>query len=250
MDFLDSKKISVPITIYQTLVNDAFYFGYTKNGYANLNGLLNYLIPILSKYREDMHGDFLKELKGNKKQTQIVEKCIYKVYFNKYDFCDDGTYNISFRINKDNSAFFTYVYDVLLNRFDMDFTEYIRSLLLEYCTKRLSQREYLYFYLWMDMLNNAIQRSYLCSFYVKETKLSFVPISMEISRSSKNFIVGMTEDKNYMYVVELSKLKKMTVNEDIRAEFSKEDCKNAYDFFQECVNQDENLLNEEDQCLD
>lgn len=193
-----------------------------------------------------MHGEFLTELNGNKKQTQLVEKCIYKLYFNKYDFCDDATIQISFRINKSNYECFMHIYDVLLNRFDMDFTEYIRSLLLEYCTKRLSQREYLYFYSYMKVLKNAIQRSYLCSFYVKETKLSFVPISMEISRTSKNFIVGITEDKSNMCIVELSSLKKMTVNEDVRTEVSKEDCDDAYLFFDECVNKNENKLNEEE----
>lgn len=98
----------------------------------------------------------------------------------------------------------------------------------------------------MKVLKNAIQRSYLCSFYVKETKLSFVPISMEISRTSKNFIVGITEDKSNMCIVELSSLKKMTVNEDVRTEVSKEDCDDAYLFFDECVNKNENKLNEEE----
>lgn len=75
-------------------------FGFIKNEEANLSGLLNHLIPALSNYREDLHNDYLEQNNGDEILTQKVEECIYKVYFSQYDFCDDGTATIPFRVNK------------------------------------------------------------------------------------------------------------------------------------------------------
>lgn len=100
LTFLEPTNFTVPVTIFNTLVFDAFHFGFVKNKVANLSGLLNHLLPMMSDYREDLHIDFLKQNNGDEILTRKIEENIYKTYFNKYDFCDDGVIKIPFRVNK------------------------------------------------------------------------------------------------------------------------------------------------------
>ena len=100
--FFEPTNFNVPITIFNTLVDDAFYFDFIKNNQANLSGLLNHLLPNLTEYRKDLHNSFLSANNYNEELTNRIEENIYKVYFSKYNYCDDGVATVPFRVNKEH----------------------------------------------------------------------------------------------------------------------------------------------------
>lgn len=217
LTFLEPTNFTVPFVIFDTLVADAFHFGFVKNGVANLSGLLNHLLPAMSDYREDLHFDFLKENDGDEELTIKIEECIYKTYFGKYDFYDDGMAKIPFRVNKIYYKDFMKIHDLLLAKYNMDFCNYVRSLLLEYATKRLSQREYFFYYRLMHDLKNAIANQYLCRFYEKKDRVAFIPLSLETSKlNEQNVIIGIGEANDEFYALPLASVQKIVVDDSKR----------------------------------
>lgn len=239
LTFLEPTNFTVPITIFQTLVSDAFHFGYVKNDVANLSGLLNHLIPVLSDYREDLHLDFLLQNNGDEILTRKTEECIYKTYFRKYDFCDDAVVCIPFRINQVHYNDFLKIHDLLLPKYNMDFSNFVRSLLLEYTTKRLCQREYFFHYRLMFDLKNAISNQYLCHLYNKTERITLVPLSLECSKfNEQNFIVGVNEENDTFYAVPLADIQKVVVDENQPIHVDDDDYIAIQDFFEEYDKED------------
>lgn len=235
LTFFDSTNIVLPITVYSTIFRDSCYFGYTKNHRANISGFLNRLIPYLSEYRNDLHEIFLKKNQNDEILTSKIEENIYKVYFNKYDYCDDATIKVPLRINSEFYEDFLIIHDVSLKKYNMDFTNYVRSLLIEYTSKRLSQREYFFFYRQVNIIKNAIQNNMECRFYTKDETLTFIPISIELSTeifktNQRNFLLGITADKETTVIVALSTLEKVFITESTYP-ITQEDSDFIYDSF-------------------
>lgn len=234
LTFLEPTNFTVPVTIFNTLVFDAFHFGFIKNEVANLSGLLNHLLPAMSDYREDLHIDFLKQNNGDKILTRKIEENIYKTYFNKYDFCDDGVTKIAFRVNKTHYEEFLKIHDLLLPKYNMDFCTFVRSLLLEYATKRLCQREYFFHYRIMSELKNAIANRYLCRFYTNTDRTTFIPMSLETSKlNEQTIIIGINEDNDEFCALPLALLKKIVVDDNKHFTIADDDYSAIQSFFDE-----------------
>lgn len=239
LTFLEPTNFTVPITIFNTLVSDAFHFGFIKNNSANLSGLLNHLLPIMSDYREELHIDFLKQNGDDEKLTRKIEECIYKTYFHKYDFCDDGFVTIPFRVNKAHYEEFLKIHDLLLPKYNMDFCNFVRSLLLEYATKRLCQREYFFYYRLIPNLKNAIINRYLCRFYTKNERIAFIPISLEASKhNEQTIIIGVNENDDKFFALPLAEVQKIIVDDNIHFNIADEDYTNIQNFFEKYDNED------------
>lgn len=229
LTFFDPTNFTLPIVIFNTLVNDAFHFGLIKNTQANISGLLNCLIPRLVSYREDLHETFLQANNNDESLTNKIEENIYKVYFNKYDYCDDGMVIVPFRVNKSHLQEFLEIADNKLGKYNMDFTGFVRSLLIEYCSKRLNQREYFFFYDKINEIKNACRKNNLCYFYTKIEKTCFIPVSIEVSRSSEiNLIVGIDKTKDIAYVLPLASIQRIVVT-DTQISITEKDCDFIYD---------------------
>lgn len=240
LTFFEPTNFTVPTTIFNTLVSDAFHFGFVINEEANLSGLLNHLLPAMSKYREDLHADFLRQNNGDEELTRKTEECIYKTYFNKYDFCDDGVVTIPFRVNNAHYEDFLKIHDLLLPKYNMDFCNFVRSLLLEYATKRLCQREYFFHYRLIQDLKNAISNSYLCFFYDSKERMSFIPLSLETSKQNEqNIIIGINETNDEFCAFPLANVKKIIVDESASFDIDEEDYYAIQDFFEEYDSEEE-----------
>ena len=241
--FRDSTNIRLPIPIYDVLVRDAFYFGFTKNGKANINGLLNDLIPCLSDYRENLHLQLLKYTRGAKELTARVEDCIYNVYLREKFFLNEGRASVSFRVSKDHYDDFLQIHDELLNKYHLDFTNYIRTLLSEYATAPSYRREQFYHYRKVAKINNAIEKQTLCRFYLQDgATREFVVVSVEVSTTSRRcYVAGLTMNSEPT-AFPLSDLTKMTRISDGRS-FSEHDRKTLYQYLID-------LYNLEEICLD
>jgi hypothetical protein len=124
-----------------------------------------------------------------------VARSIHNVYLRPFTFHDDGVVNVPFRISQDKYNDFTLIHDKYLGFYDTDFTNYIRTLLVEYTSKTFSQREYLYAFRKIKNIREAIIKSNLCKFYNNGNCDIFVPVSIETSPVyDHNYIVGITNN--------------------------------------------------------
>lgn len=105
--------------------------GFIKNNKPNISGFLNQLIYHLSQYREDLHNNFLRKNNNDSKLALIIEQNIYNVYLRTFDISNDSKVKIQLRINKQYMNSFINIVDNYLNKYNMDFTNYIRTLLLD-----------------------------------------------------------------------------------------------------------------------
>lgn len=246
LTFFEPTNFTLPIAVFNTLVDDAYYFGFIKNNQANLSGLLNHLIPNLSMHRQDFHLTLLCENDNDEKLTHKIEENIYKHYFNKYDYCDDGTCIVPFRVNKEHMQEFLDIVDKFIHVINMDFSSYVRSLLVEYCSKRLNQREYFFFYKEISKMKNAIENSVVCHFYTEDEKIAFTPISIEPSRNNEqNLIVGYDTNNQNAYVLPLSFVKRIVFTE-ISCDLTENDIEFAY----ACLENYEKEKELDEKCLD
>ena len=237
LTFLTPTHFNLPIAICNTLIEDALYFNVLKNNQASISGLLNRLIPNMADYRNDLHLSFLKENDGDVELTNKIEKNIYKTYFNQYDYCDDGTVTVPFRVNSAHLQQFLDIHDNTLYKYDMSFTEFVKSVLIEYSSKRLNQREYFFYYKEVQKIKVAIQNKQQCVFYLDEEKISFVPISVEISRfGEQNLIIGYDFKNKKAHIIPISFLKKIVLN-DIKYEITEVELDFVYECFTEYENE-------------
>lgn len=246
LTFYDPVNLSLPIFVYKTIKDDAKYFGFTKNNQPNVNGFLNHLIPCLSNHREDLHKTFLLKNDNDEIFVNKLEKNMYRHYFNQYDYFDDVYRKVSLRITKQKYNEFVFIHDTIIDKYDMDFTEYIRSLLIEYSTQRICKREYFFHYPKINTLKNAIEKSEMCYFYTTERKFAFIPASIELATSiSVNLVVGISEDKKTPYFIKLGNIQDI-IPKRIYNSLTNEDCDLiATELKKYCDNYKEEVL-----CLD
>lgn len=229
-----TTNIKLPISICKILVTDCFNFGFIKNNIANISGFLNNIIPKLSKLRESHHNDLLKYNNYDERITRIVESNIYNIYLKQFDLDDENQINIPFRINNDSRNYFIYIEDNLLPLFDIDFTNYIRSLLKEYSIKDKIKRELCYFSEHLDNINQSIKNNQFIKIYTND-KITYkiIPVVLEQSNgTNKNYIIGYDPKDSSIIFIELATIKDISYLKD---KFILTDdqveciCNNAYD---------------------
>ena len=214
LTFNSSTNFTLPIGVYQILQRDAYYFGFVKNGKPNVSGFLNKLIPALSDYQEDLFAELLKYHRGNAEYAQMCARSIHNVYLRPFVFHDDGVVNVPFRISKDKYDDFIVIHDERLAFYDTDFTNYVRTLLSEYASKTLGQREYLYAFRAISILREAIRKKMICRFYTDEQTFVFVPVSIETSPVyGQNYVVGIDGD-GHPQAVRLYEMQRVSVTEN------------------------------------
>lgn len=237
LTFFSPTNFSVPVFVYQTIFEDCQHFDYFKIYFGNYSGFLNRLLPSLAKRRRDLHKQFLIANNNDEKLTKKIEENIYKVYFNKNDFCDDATYNIALRINKKYYDDFLMIHDIDLKKYDMDFTTYLRSLLIEYSLKNYAQREYCFFYPQVLQVKDAITKHQLCHFHLNNNKrLSFIPVLIDYyPLENGNLIGGVSEDKKTAFYIRLANLEQVIVDKDVVVPITDDDCVFVLDSLLECM---------------
>ena len=214
LTFNSSTNFTLPIGVYQVLQGDAYYYGFMKNDKPNIGGFLNNLIPALSDYQENLFGELLKYNNGNVEAAKMCARSIHNIYLRPFAFHDDGVINVPFRISKERYDDFIVIHDERLAFYDTDFTNYVRTLLSEYASKTLGQREYLYAFRIISDIREAIFKQKLCKFYTDEQIVVFVPVSVETSPPyNHNYVVGIDRD-NQAQAIRLSEIRKICVTDN------------------------------------
>ncbi|MBQ8381456.1 MAG: hypothetical protein IJY18_06140 [Clostridia bacterium] len=243
LTFNSSTNFKMPIGIFRILQRDAYYYGFMKNGQPNVSGFLNNLIPALSDYQEDLFSELLEYNNGNVEAAKMCARSIHNVYLCPFSFHDDGVVNVPFRISKDKYNDFIVIHDERLAFYNTDFTNYVRTLLSEYASKTLGQREYLYSFKMISSVREAIQTGKLCKFYTNDNAFAFVPVSIELSPIyNHNYIVGIDSGIRPK-AIRLSETHKVSVLED-RIKITKEMCELISDHLDKIYEEEYN------ECLD
>ena len=228
LTFNSSTNFTLPIGVFRILQGDAYYYGFIKDEKPNISGFLNGLIPALSDYQEDLRKRLVIYYNGDEEMAKNCARGLHNVYLHPFTFHDDGVVNVPFRIGKDKYDDFMMIHDERLAFYDTDFTNYVRTVLSEYASKTLGQREYMYAFRIVDTLREAIHRERICKFYTDEQSYVFVPVSIETSPVyDHNYIVGIDEDKK-PHAIRLSETKRVTIFEE-RIKISKEMCESIND---------------------
>lgn len=204
--FIEHTNFDVSQIIYNILLRDSEYFGFMKNNKPNISGFLNSLIPNLAIYREELHRDFLKNNNNDENLSNIIEQNIYNVYLKTFDMTDDSMVKIQFRVNKENRKDFIKIQDEFLTKYDMTFSKYIKSLLAEYASRPLFQREIFYNFKLNKVLINAIKNEMYVYIYLNDnSKVKIAPIDIEINPNTEsNYIFGFSENKEKIYIIRYS----------------------------------------------
>ena len=195
LTFNSSTNFTLPIGVYQTLQKDAYYYGFIKNEKPNISGFLNRLIPSLADYQEDLRKRLVEYNDGDEEMAKKCARSIHNVYLYPFTFHDDGVVNVPFRIGKDKYDEFMVIHDERLAFYDTDFTNYVRTILSEYASKTLEQREHLYAYRMVGLLQDAMRRERFCKFYMSEYAVTFAPVSIETSPIyGYRYVVGVDRE--------------------------------------------------------
>lgn len=212
-DFLiDGTNFKISSGIYDILYYDCIYFGFIKNDRPNISGFLNHLIYHLSQYREDLHLDFLKKNNNDSTLALTIEQNIYSVYLKTFDISNDSKKNIQLRINKQYKSTFIKIVDNYLNKYNMDFTNYIRTLLLEYAIKPLYQREYFNIYNYSKIILQAQKQSRLIKIRTNQESICFLPVGIEKFYLNDQFYVfGYTKNKEEIITIKYATIKSVSL---------------------------------------
>lgn len=206
-----STNIKIPESIFYVLVEDCYRFGFIKNGEANFSGFINDIIPKLSKIREEQHKELLKYNNYDLELTRKIEKSIFDVYLKEFNLEDDNTENLPFRINNAHRDEFIDIHDNILDLFNMDFTNYVRSLLKEYSIKSSLKRELCYFYNELDKIKKAIETNQVIRIYIENEVSEMIPIVLEqCYKKDKNYLVGISLDESNFYIITFDEIKRIS----------------------------------------
>lgn len=228
-------NIKVSNSIIEILKYDCRKFGYIKNDEPNISGFLNDLIPNLSLIREEKHEEFLKYNDWDPTITKIVEDNIYNIYLKSFDLEDNNMNNIYFRINKKNKNKFIEIEDILLAKYSIDFTNYIRSLLKEYSIKPFYKRELCIYYRHLSLIRSAVKNMQKIRIYLGNTILDAIPISLEVCASiEENYLVIIICELNVPYYYRLNDIYNISYLEEY-VKLDSDAIKDAMDNFEKYV---------------
>ncbi|MBQ7307435.1 MAG: hypothetical protein IJW82_02805 [Clostridia bacterium] len=234
---INGTNFNVSSHIFQTLYNDCIYFGFIKNDKPNISGFLNQLIHHLSYYREDLHNEFLNKNNNDLDLVLNIEKNIYNTYLKNYDISNSSKYNIQLRINKEYMKTFIKIVDCYLEKYKLDFTNYIRTLLFEYSLRPLCFREYLHIYTYSKILFDAKKNNQLVKIRLaKNIAATIVPAVIEKDFiNNEYFIAGYTKHKEQTILIKYSDIVSVNLLNDYEL-INEEDYKNLleiiFEFFE------------------
>jgi len=225
-------NIKVSQYIYDLLSCDSYNYGFRKSDKVNISGFLNELIPRLTEIREEAYSSFLKYNDNDSVITKKVEETIYNVYLKMLDLDEKNNINIPFRISKKSKDKFIYIEDIVLAKYNTDFTNYVRSLLMEYSLKTNIKRELCYYHNDILKLKNAIKNHQIIRIYLSDNdSIEFTPISIEQCYSKdNNYLIGIIYDLKAPYYYELKEIKKISYLDE-KSYLTDDMIKNAINYY-------------------
>lgn len=212
LTFNSPTNFTLSLNAYWVIARDAYYFDYVKNGNPNIGGFLNDLIPMLVDCQDDLYRGLLK-YNGNEEDAQLAARNIYNVYLPRMKRRIGGKMVIPFRISKDRYDDFIHIHDERLMFYDMNFSQYLQTMVDEYTSMRFSDREQLFMYRTMKVLEAANSKQRICKVYYADGIEELVPVSVSASPiHDHNYLVGVTKDEEPI-AIRLCDVERVTVTD-------------------------------------
>ena len=202
----DKIKIKVSSFVANILENDALRFGFTKNGNANKNALLNKLIPTLVEVRKARRNEIENILKNeyNREDSEniynAVNTVIDRVYFDDEELNVLDEY-IWIRPSKETIATYDEIETSETFITAQEVPVYIRGLLNEYARFPQYKREILVFDKELDLFSDACLTRNILHFRDKETNKRYKAFAY-------NYYYGYLYDQtNYCVIYDINEKK-------------------------------------------
>ncbi|MBQ7340404.1 MAG: hypothetical protein IJW43_06090 [Clostridia bacterium] len=185
-------SIRLPNELYNLIDLDAWFFGFRKNSKSNINGFLNELLPSLATYREETSNLISTLTEINEETANQMVSGTFSFDALILSFINNNGVNVSLRVNKSRTKEFIDIYDNHLREFDMDFSTFVRSALLDYVSKRRSIRERLLYFKQFREISLAMQEKNLCFLHLENSSMRFIPTHIIVSpKNDCNFLFGL-----------------------------------------------------------
>ena len=212
---LDKIKVKVSEFVANILENDAFRFGFVKNGKSNKNALLNKLIPTLLEVKKARRSEIEEILKYeyNKRDAEKIYDAINividKVYFNDEEL-NRLVEDIWIRPAKDKITVFDEIKRSELEITELDLSSYIRNMLNEYSKLPQYKREALVFDEEFEIFADACHSHQIIHFTDKETKEKYRAFAFDYyqgySYEQENYCIIYDIGKKRIIALELHKI--------------------------------------------
>lgn len=207
-----STNIRLSSSAYDILIMDCNRFGFLKNGKENISYIISKLIKELTEYRNDLHDELLKKNNGDNKLVKNIEKSIFNVYLKTLSYiCDDSYVNVGYRVSKEFKQDISNIFFETLEKYDMDFASYVRSIIYEYCSRADLQRELFINYDLVRRIKKAIKKKSIVNIVNEGIQNELVIVSIEPSIYGFNYLLGITPDKTMCHFLPLSKTERLKI---------------------------------------
>ena len=211
-----STNIRLSSSAYDILIMDCYRFGFLKNNKENISFIISKLIKELTEYRNDLHEELLKKNNGNAEMVKVIENNLFNTYLKTLNYiCDDSYVNVGYRVSKEFKNDVSKIFYDVLEKYDMDFTSYVRSIIYEYCSRSDLQRELFANYLLIKDIKKAIKKELVVKVVNKGIQDELILASIEPTTDGFNYLLGITTDKTECRFLPLCKTENIKLEKEI-----------------------------------
>lgn len=211
-----STNIRLSSSAYDILIMDCYRFGFLKNNKENVSFIISKLIKELTEYRNDLHEELLKKNNGNAEMVKVIENNLFNTYLKTLNYiCDDSYVNVGYRVSKEFKNDVSKIFYDVLEKYDMDFTSYVRSIIYEYCSRSDLQRELFANYLLIKDIKKAIKKELVVKVVNEGIQDELILASIEPTTEGFNCLLGITTDKMECRFLPLCKTENIKLEKEI-----------------------------------
>lgn len=211
-----STNIRLSSSAYDVLMLDCNRFGFIKGGKENISYIISKLIKELTEYRNDLHDALLKKNDGDEKLVKKIENNIFNLYLKTLNYiCDDSYVNVGYRTSKEFKQNIVDVFYEMLEKYDMDFASYVRSIIYEYCSRSDLQRELFINYDLVRNIKKAIKKESIVNIVNEGIQSELILVSIEPTINGFNYLLGITPDKTMCHFLPLCKTERLKIEKPI-----------------------------------
>lgn len=207
-----STNIRLSSSAYDILIEDCFKYGFIKNNKPNISYIISKLAKELTEYRADLHEELLKNNSNNEATVRNIESNIFNIYHKKLNYiCDDTYVDVGYRVSKEFMPYIKNIFYEALEKFDMDFASYIRSIIHEYCSRANPQRELFLYYSLVKKVKDAIKQERIVNIVNEGIQDELLVVAIEQDNYGFNYLLGLTANREMSLFLPLNKTERLAL---------------------------------------
>ena len=227
MNMPEKFKIRISRFVFLTIVHDCKTFKcIKKDGTANISKFINNLLPTLLKKRDSLHKKIKHKLLSSKIIKRIDNKdsdlllgeleTILDVPVSIDYLLDELSEEIWIRPDKHSCKYYEKIWNTELVKYGLDFSQYIRFLLNDYCSLQQFKREELYFYKILEAVRKTSQNKNAIETKINEEYVTIIPIEFysDYLRTNMTYLMyARNWDSSHIYLCNLIDLEIIQLSE-------------------------------------